>query len=509
MNKKLCKLLLLCILVLINSSCASVINPFTQNVRVITSSDDSKVHIDNYYQGEGTTVKTKMDRDQTVRQLRIERPGYKDIYDTHYQDRRSPWYILSWIPFGITLYAPLIDNRPKSFDYKREKIIEETPVKLYQREENMKYVFLKNTSFDVQKEDLKFKVIKKRKFDKKKEKYKRNINAKEDITYDNTFFNSALNEILIENNFADTTNTLFRKKSNTAYLSAKIKKIEFKEVYEIAARRYKSFIYSKIEIEWTIYDLYDQKKYEKTISSKSGKFCNDYGVKNLITDSMNDAIEASFFEFFNLDDVIQEIKITEEIDAIVEDYIIIKDNEAKNIEEAINATVTVKVDKGHGSGCIISQDGYIITNFHVVSGENKEIEILTKDNRTLKAKIIRKNEEFDLALLKVDDTFNNTYKLPNNKQYSIGEDVFAIGTPSNIDLGQTLSKGIISGFRTRENLDYLQTDASINPGNSGGSLINKQGKLIGIVNAKILGLGVEGLAFAIPAEKIKKILFIK
>ena len=259
--------------------------------------------------------------------------------------------------------------------------------------------------------------------------------------------------------------------------------------------------------QYTTYTI--KKKYEKTISSKSGKFCNDYGVKNLITDSMNDAIESSFFEFFNLDDVIQEIKITEEIDAIVEDYIIIKDNEAKNIEEAINATVTVKVDKGHGSGCIISQDGYIITNFHVVSGENKEIEILTKDNRTLKAKIIRKNEEFDLALLKVDDTFNNTYKLPNNKQYSIGEDVFAIGTPSNIDLGQTLSKGIISGFRTRENLDYLQTDASINPGNSGGSLINKQGKLIGIVNAKILGLGVEGLAFAIPAEKIKKILFIK
>lgn len=509
MNPKLLKLLSLSILILANTSCATILNPKSQKVQVLTSSQDSKVYIDNNLQGEGTSVRTKMDRDQTVRQIRIERPGYKDIYDTHYQDRKSPWHIMSWVPFIVTFYAPFVDYGPKSYDYKREKIIEEKPVRIYERNNNTKYVFLKNTSFDVKKEDLKFKLIKKRKFEKNKEKYKRQTSSKEDINYDNTIFSEALNEILVENNFADTTNTIFRKKNNTAYLSAKIKKVEFEEVYEMAARSYKSFIYSNVEIEWSIHDLYDQIKFEKTINSKSGKFCNDYGVKNLIKDSMNDAIESSFFEFFNLDEVINELIITEKEEVIIEDYITINEKEATSIEEAINSTVTIKVNKGHGSGCVISTDGYIITNFHVVSGENNEIEILTKDDRKLKAELIRKSEEFDLALLKVDGSFENTYKLPNEKQYKIGQDVFAIGTPSNIDLGQTLSKGIISGFRTKENLNYLQTDASVNPGNSGGALINKKGQLIGIVNAKILGLGVEGLAFAIPAEKIKKILYIK
>jgi len=96
---------------------------------------------------------------------------------------------------------------------------------------------------------------------------------------------------------------------------------------------------------------------------------------------MNDAVEASFFKFFNLDDVIDELKVSEKDEVVTEDYI------------------------------------------------------------TIKAKIIRKNEEFDLILLKVNGTFNNAYKLPNNKQYSIGEDVFAIGIPSIINLSQTLSNG--------------------------------------------------------------------
>jgi len=502
MNKIIFKILI-GLIILLNSSCASVLNSKYQKVKVHTPSSDSKVYVNNKYQGKGSTVVSKMKRNHGEKQIRIERPGYKNIYDVHYQDRKSPLYIMSWIPFGITFYAPLLDYGAKSYDYKRDFNIIEKPIKVTKRDDNTKYLFLKNTSFDVKKDDLKFKRRKKRKYDKNKEKFKNERSSEKDVNYDNTIFSNSLNEILVDNNFSDSTSTLFKKKTNTAYISATVKKIDFEEVYETAARGYKSFVYASVEIEWSVYDLYDQLKHKKLIKSESGKFSDWEGVSKIITGSIKDAITYSFYKFLNLNEVKEELKIAEGEVETFEDYISVKSTRSVgNLEEAINATVTLKVDKGHGSGCVVSNDGYILTNFHVVSGNNKKIEVLT-------AKLIRKSEELDLALLKVEDNFKITYTIPTKKNYSIGQDVFAIGTPGNIDLGQTLSKGIISGFRNRENLNFIQTDASVNPGNSGGALVNKKGELIGIVNSKILGLGVEGLAFAIPAENIKKFLYLK
>lgn len=509
MNKIIFKILI-GLIVLLNTSCASVLNSKYQKVKVHTPSSDSKVYVNNEYQGEGKVVLSKMKRNHGEKQIRVERPGYKNIYDVHYQDRKSPLHIMSWVPFGITFYAPLLDYGPKSYDYKRDFHIEESPIKVTKRDKNTKYLFLKNTSFDVKKDDLKFKRRKKRKYDKNKEKFKNERSSEKDVNYDNTIFSESLNEILVDNNFSDSTNTLFKKKTNTAYISATVKKIDFEEVYETAARGYKSFVYASAEIEWSVYDLYDQLKHKEIIESKSGKFSDWEGVQKIIKGSIKDAITHSFYMFLNLKKVQEELKMSEEKIETFDDYINVKSvKPVKSLEQAIEATVTIKVDKGHGSGCIVSNDGYILTNFHVVSGDNKKIEILTKAGKTLEAKLIRKSEELDLALLKVENKFETTYRIPTAKNYSIGQDVFAIGTPGNIDLGQTLSKGIISGFRSKENLNFIQTDASINSGNSGGALVDKSGQLIGVVNSKIFGFGVEGLAFAIPAENIKKFLYLK
>jgi len=86
--------------------------------------------------------------------------------------------------------------------------------------------------------------------------------------------------------------------------------------------------------------------------------------------------------------------------------------------------------------------------------------------------------------------------------------VYAIGTPSDIELGQTLSKGIISGKRLFNQKQYIQTDVSINSGNSGGALIDPQGNLLGIISAKIVGVGIEGLGFAIPIKYINESLVV-
>ncbi|MEZ5039702.1 MAG: trypsin-like peptidase domain-containing protein [Saprospiraceae bacterium] len=177
----------------------------------------------------------------------------------------------------------------------------------------------------------------------------------------------------------------------------------------------------------------------------------------------------------------------------------------KDVESALQASVTIQHDKGHGRGLVISPEGFLITNYNVVAG-HETVEVILHDKTKHEARVTRVNEEADLALLKVDTQFDATFVLPTDKHYRVGQEVFSIGTPTSVELGQTVSKGIISGLRQHDALDWLQTDVSINFGNSGGPLIDDQGRLIGIVNSKVIGFGVEGIAFAIPASEVFSLL---
>ena len=114
----------------------------------------------------------------------------------------------------------------------------------------------------------------------------------------------------------------------------------------------------------------------------------------------------------------------------------------------------------------------------------------------------------DLALLKVDATELVPFHLDLAEDVDVGETTYALGTPYDIDLGASVTKGIISGKRKDADRNLIQTDVSISPGNSGGALIDEYGTLIGIVNEKVLGIGVEGIGFAIPAHVIPEALKI-
>ncbi len=165
-----------------------------------------------------------------------------------------------------------------------------------------------------------------------------------------------------------------------------------------------------------------------------------------------------------------------------------------------------------GSGFIISNDGYIITNAHVVSGAN-EIEIQLSDDAIIPAELVGIDQSSDMAVIKVDLGKHNftVLTLGNSKNIDVGQSVFAIGNPLGLD--RSMSRGIISalnreieapnGFPIR---DVIQTDAAINRGNSGGPLISSNGKVIG-VTAQIAteGAGNIGIAFAIPSSIVKKI----
>ncbi|HEX8349161.1 MAG TPA: trypsin-like peptidase domain-containing protein [Hymenobacter sp.] len=178
------------------------------------------------------------------------------------------------------------------------------------------------------------------------------------------------------------------------------------------------------------------------------------------------------------------------------------------VSTAARSVVIVETTDGHGSGCIISPDGYIVTNAHVV-GEQEQVKVLMADGVETKGQVIRVNPDMDLALVKVDADGLQAFQLPNTSLADIGADVFAIGTPADKELGQTVTKGIISGRRKIDGHSFLQTDVSINGGNSGGALVTRSGQLMGIVNAKLVGRGIEGIGFAIPAEQVTDALQLK
>jgi|GEM_PF-1212162 len=168
--------------------------------------------------------------------------------------------------------------------------------------------------------------------------------------------------------------------------------------------------------------------------------------------------------------------------------------------------VTIVTDRGHGSGVIVDSKGYIITANHVVEGTNI-VSVKFDNGIELNAKVVTSNVDADVALLKIE---GNSFKaLPITlEETSLGSEVFTIGTPADIDLGQSISKGMISGKRSIENQTYIQLNMSVSPGNSGGPLLNDRGEIVGIVQKKMIGIGVEGIGFAIPIEKALKALGI-
>lgn len=161
--------------------------------------------------------------------------------------------------------------------------------------------------------------------------------------------------------------------------------------------------------------------------------------------------------------------------------------------------------RGVGSGFILSADGYVMTNAHVVDGAEDVIVTLT-DKREFKARIIGADKRTDVALVKIDATALPTVKFGDVNRLKVGEWVIAIGSPFNLD--NTVTAGIVSakGRDTGELVPFIQTDVAINPGNSGGPLINMRGEVVGI-NSQIYSRsgGFMGISFAIPIDEASRV----
>jgi Do/DeqQ family serine protease len=167
-------------------------------------------------------------------------------------------------------------------------------------------------------------------------------------------------------------------------------------------------------------------------------------------------------------------------------------------------------EKGLGSGVVMTQDGYIVTNNHVVEGAT-DVTVTLADKREFKAKVIGTDPKSDIAVIKIDATNLSPITIADSSKVQVGDYALAVGDPFGV--GQTVTMGIVSatgrshlGIEAYE--DFIQTDAPINPGNSGGALINDRGELIGI-NTAIIAHGSEGnqgIGFAIPANMARNVM---
>ena len=211
----------------------------------------------------------------------------------------------------------------------------------------------------------------------------------------------------------------------------------------------------------------------------------------------------------------------------------IKENESmesvvvkKSIDSVVGINTVSKVTRqsffgpqsgyveGIGSGSIVSEDGYIVTNSHVVSdGEAKEINVLFNNGETAPAELVWNDASLDLAIIKVASDNKNlkAIDIGDSDEIGVGDRVVAIGNPLGFELQSTVTSGIISGlnrsvsFNTGVQMDGLmQTDAAINSGNSGGALLNSRGELIGINTAK--AGNSDGIGFAIPINSVKPVI---
>lgn len=189
----------------------------------------------------------------------------------------------------------------------------------------------------------------------------------------------------------------------------------------------------------------------------------------------------------------------------------------KSVRELVNqlgeAVVQVRTPGGLGSGFIINEDGFLMTNFHVIEGETQiSVEVYHQKDGQLdrqsykQVRIVAMNKFADLALLKIDAENGRKFSrvlIGDSDALAVGERVFAVGSP--LGLERTVTEGIVSTkTRQMEGGLYLQTTAQINPGNSGGPLFNLRGEVVGVTNMKIT-FG-EGLGFAIPVDGVKYFL---
>ncbi len=320
--------------------------------------------------------------------------------------------------------------------------------------------------------------------------------------------------------YVDTVNRLFVDNINLIMLSPKIERIN---LYTIGGKKNsKPTARAKMYISWYLRNCFDEVTDTIESTGFSGSYTSEYSSVAEYFDNYpqlrNQMLQEAFTNALtNLhSNKTFDKRIKYEADYTINDSLLIlsvQNSFVTDKSDAGLACVAVKTKENHGSGFAITKDGYIVTSYHTiedaVTDKKDEVTLITATGEETKGKIIRYNRFRNLALLKTEKQFEKVFKIPSEKAFKNLQDVLTIGTPKSIELGQSISAGIISAERKINNNYFIQLNMSINSGNSGGPLFDAAGSLYGMIVAKLIGKNTEGVSFAVPAFLLEHHLKIK
>jgi S1-C subfamily serine protease len=539
-----CILGLLCL-----SSCTSFLLPDTQAVVFITDSDSSQVLAENKELGKGKNISTNIAR-AGLQEIVIHTPGFKDEHHLLIPERRDPWFypvaILD-LPLVLVNWEQIV-RHPNSLLYANEVHLVHQ-IFFEKRKAEQRYVNIQDVKVDIKnfEEDIQFYVVPHEKdiepklLEQKQLRITEKLEAKrleeerlaqlsnkkrkrltiasslekaderKSLFAENTVFTEDLFEVLLQSGFIDTVNRVFQDNNNTIFLEAKIKEIDEFLIYE-GTENYRKL---GIKVVWTNFNTYDEVIDSLETYSISDPFISEYGISPNYVGMINDALAQSYYELKQSAAFQQKLPMQNSFNS--QDPILTLNkpvNLVKELSDASLASVIIKrADGGHGSGFAITQDGYILTNYHVISGKTQDkqsnIKVILSNGILVDAEIVRFNRARDVALLKVAYNFEKVFLLSDTKSFKNLSEVYTIGAPKSVELGQSVSLGLISNERTTNNNNLLQLNININGGNSGGPLFEKNGTLQGIIQSKLVGKDTEGVGFAIPSYLVSSYLNIQ
>jgi hypothetical protein len=545
--------ILMCIILF--TSCATIFIPRKQKITINTGQESAVVYIDKEEFGTGSVVKGKVNKNKAQKiQVIIKTKDYKDEYyalvKTHRPTAFWPLQVLN-LPF-IWMYGGgnIIDfGNIKNWSFNK---VNDFPVKykIQNRKESEKYIYLTNIKLSIndKSKDIRFmnvkydainldEQIKRAERDKDDDIKKAEMEAlktkskkkgksldedkNKEVKYDDIKYTENVYKTLKITGFIDTVNRVFRDNNNTLVLEGNIKKIN---VYRISKKKTYLETYTKCKLftTWYVKNTYNEVLDSIDSEDYSGDFTLDKVYSNAYTYSYdyeimyNDAVDVSYYKLLKNPKFVKYLK--QETDFTIKDPILNLQKPTSTVLEKTDASpasviIKRKDGQGHGSGFAITNDGYIITNYHVIAdkfpGKTAELKVVTNEGEELEATVIRVNKFNDLALLKVTKSFDKAFTVSSEKTFKNMQDVYTIGAPKSVELGQSVSSGVISNERKNNNNSLLQLGMSVNAGNSGGPLFDANGTLHGVIVSKLIGQNTEGVSFAIPGYLMEKYLKLK
>lgn len=521
------------------SSCASIFLPAKQKVTIVTNNPEATVYIDKEEFGKGSSITGRTKKDG-AKQLVIKTPGYKDQYSSIVQTRRplAFWLLQIPNPAWMFIYGFYWDFGfcTKCSSYEKVNEVKMENSKMVLKGASDKYIDISSIKLDIKnkKKDINEfyldysptlykdieKAEKERSYEQEKaetkaakKKKKKTLQDEEEvkIASDDSKFSFSIYKTLKMTGFVDTVNRVFADNNNSLLLEGSIKKVS---VYTIYGKKYGAYKKARLFLTWYVKNTYGEVLDSVETSDYSGDFVfGSMFPANTYEKMYGDAIDNSYLNLHKRSELSKYIK--QETNFSISDPSLTLPRPAAVVtdkSDAGGACVIVKNGRGHGSGFAITNDGYIVTNFHVISGRLKDkvspIKVITSDGEELDAKVIRYNKFRDLALLKVERKFDKVFKTSNAKTFKNMQTVFTIGAPKSVELGQSISSGVISNERKNNNNNLLQLSMSVNAGNSGGPLFDETCNLQGVIVSKLVGQNTEGVSFAVPGYLLEEYLKI-